>query len=322
MQTFLFILSNNIIPVFLLILLGYYLGRKFKLDITPLIKLNFYVFVPAYILVNLYTTKVPADMLKVVAFGVGMIILNYLAGSIVSRLRRFDASMKSAFTNSVMFYNSGNYGLPVIILVFSNAPYLIGGETPYLDLAVTAQVTIMVLQNVTGNSVGLANAGKANFHWKELVKNILSIPIIYMIPLTVILRLLPFDLTATPVWIPLQYAKNALIAAALLTLGIQISSTKLSLENHNIYLSVVMRLIGSPLIAFALIRLMGFNGILAQALMISSSVPTAVNMALIAIEYKNHPDFTSQVVMLSTLLSAFTVSAVIYAARLLFPVLI
>jgi len=81
-----------------------------------------------------------------------------------------------------------------------------------------------------------------------------------------------------------------------------------------------MRLIGGPILAVILLKLFGAQGILAQALMISSSVPTSVNTALIAVEYNNRPDFASQAVMVSTLLSAITLTAVIYFAGIIFPV--
>jgi hypothetical protein len=38
------------------------------------------------------------------------------------------------------------------------------------------------------------------------------------------------------------------------------------------------------------------------------------------VECKNHPDFAAQVVMITTVLSALTLIAVIYAAQILFPV--
>ena len=84
---------------------------------------------------------------------------------------------------------------------------------------------------------------------------------------------------------------------------------------------MAVRLIGGPIIAFFLIKVFGFTGMTAQALMISSSVPTAVNSALIAVEFDNYPDFASQAVMISTLFSAVSLVIVIYSARLLFPVL-
>jgi malate permease and related proteins len=54
--------------------------------------------------------------------------------------------------------------------------------------------------------------------------------------------------------------------------------------------------------------------------MISSSIPTAVNTALIAVERNNHPDFASMAVMTSTILSSITLVIVVYVSRLIFSI--
>ncbi len=63
---------------------------------------------------------------------------------------------------------------------------------------------------------------------------------------------------------------------------------------------------------FIILKLLGINGIPAQAFMISSSIPTAVNTAIIAIEMDNHPDIASQAVMTATIFSSITQILVIY----------
>ena len=55
-----------------------------------------------------------------------------------------------------------------------------------------------------------------------------------------------------------------------------------------------------------------------QALFIDSAMPTSVNSAVIAQEYNNHPNFAAQIVLFSTMISAITVSIVIYFSRILF----
>ena len=70
-----------------------------------------------------------------------------------------------------------------------------------------------------------------------------------------------------------------------------------------------------------IIHALSMEGIVAQVLFISSGLPTAVNTALIAVEYDNYPDFVSQVVMTSTLLSAVSIVFIIYAARILYPIM-
>ena len=122
-------------------------------------------------------------------------------------------------------------------------------------------------------------------HWKDSVKSILMMPTIYMVPLAFALKALPFRLETMPLWPGLVYIKDGLISFALLTLGVQLSKTKFSFKNSDVYLSSGIRLIGGPLLAFAILKVIGINGIAAQTLMISSAIPTAVNTALIASQF-------------------------------------
>jgi len=102
---------------------------------------------------------------------------------------------------------------------------------------------------------------------------------------------------------------------------VQLAKTRFSFSNIDVYLSCFIRLVIGPLLAITLVFLFLLKGIVAQVAMISSALPTAVNTALIAVEYDNHPDFASQIVMISTLLSAISLAFAIYFARVLFPVL-
>lgn len=319
MEVFLHILGNNIVPIFTLIGLGYVLNKRFELDIFTLSKINFYVYVPIFVFVNLYTTEIDVSLIQAFIFGIVLLLVNMTVSTIIARVRKYDLELTSAFKNSIMFYNSGNIGVPLITLVFSSGPYLINGQTPFLALAVTTQVMILVVQNVTTNTLGFFNAGRAHLTWQESVKKILQMPTIYVIPVALILRSLPIDVTNAPFWPAFQFVRQGLISVALVTLGVQLSRTKFNLKDKETYLAVGMRLLGGPAIAFLLLKLFGFTGIMAQALMISSAVPTSVNSALIAVEYNNAPEFASQAVMMSTLFSAITLTLVIYMARIAFP---
>jgi len=320
MGTFIHIINNNVIPIFLLIFLGYILNKKFNVDINTLTKANFYIFLPVFIFTNIYATKIPLEMIKVFIFAILVLVLNVIIGNLISAKMSYETGKKFAFLNSIMFYNSGNVGVPLITLVFSRAPYIIEGATPYLDLALTTQITVLVVQNITTSTFGFFNAGRATLHWKDSIKKIFSMPVVYAIPSALIFKLVPYDLTNIPIWKGLEYIRNGLISIALITLGVQLSRTKFQFGNKDAYIGAFIRLIGGPIIAFILIKIMGFSGIIAQALMISTSVPTAVNTALIAVEYDNHPDFASQTVLVTTIFSAITLPLIIYLARIVFSV--
>jgi predicted permease len=259
---------------------GYAINRKFDVDIMTLSKLTFYVFVPGYILYNLYVTDLSFDMVKVVFFSMAYMAANYLLADVVAKFRKYDMGMTNAFKNSIMFNNSGNIGISLIILVFTNAPYVINGETPYLEQAVMAQVIVLVFMNITMNTLGFFNAGRATMDVKDSLKQIFTMPSIYAVSLALLLKYFHIDITGTFLWPALETVKGGLVPIALLTLGIQLSKTKLSWGNADVNLGVFTRLVIGPLMAVAFIKIFGFYGVIAQTLLISYAVPTAANTAL------------------------------------------
>ena len=320
MNVILHILSQNILPIFLLIGLGFVLDRKFHFQITTLTKINFYLFVPSFTFVNLYQTDIRFDAVKAFLITILILITNYSLSYVLARIRKYPDSMKYAFQNSIMFYNAGNIGVPLMTLVFSTGIYLVGDQAPWLSLALSIQVMILVVQNVSVNTFGFFNAGRASMSVRQAILNVFKMPTVYIMPLAFLLKLVPYDIRVLPIWPVLNYARNGLVPIALLSLGIQLSKSRFKLDNRDVYLAVFTRLIVGPLLALAYIYLFRLDGLTAQVLFISASVPTAVNSALIAVESDNHPDFATQVVIVATVLSALTMTVVIYLANILFPV--
>lgn len=320
MNIFFFILQHNIAPVFILIALGYIVSRKFDLNIFTMSKLNFYLFVPAFIFVNLYTADLNFGMLKVVLYCILYLIVCDLLARLISRIRKYDIGMTNAFKNSIMFNNTGNIGLSLITLVFSSGPYVVNGKTPYLDQAVVTLIAILVFMNITINTIGLYCAGRATMDIRKSLSKIFMMPSIYVIPVTLILKNIDFDMKSTFIWPALVYLKDGLVPIALLTLGVQLSKTKIDFRNINVHISVFTRLIVGPLLAIIFIWLFRFTGAIAQTVLIAYSVPTAVNTALISVECDNNQEFATQAVVVSTVFSAITLTLVIYMARIIFPV--
>lgn len=312
------IFINNILPIFLLILLGFYIGRKFDIDLQTLSKLNFIVFVPSFTFTNLYSADLDLSAFLAFVAAAIMLAINLTAGKLFAKPLGLTNSQTKAFQNSVAFYNSGNIGIPLITLVFSTGQYLVGGQTPWLATAMATQIMVLVVQNATTNTLGFYNAWSAKVTWKEALRKVVSMPTIYGVILAFIFRQLPFRIEGTPVWAALRYISNGLVPLALLTLGVQLSRSKLKFNLRAAYVAVFLRLLGGPVLAFLLIKLLRIEGITAQALMISSGVPTAVNTALIAADADNHPDYAAQVVLMTTILCSVTLILTIFMANQLF----
>jgi predicted permease len=247
-------------------------------------------------------------------------IVTDLLSRVIAKVRKYDVGLTNAFKNSIIFNNSGNIGVSLVTLIFGSAPYIINGQKPYLTQALAVQIIILMFVNLTLNTVGFYNAGSANMKLKDSLKKIFSMPSIYAIPAAFLLKLVKYDMTATPLWPALVYVKDGLVPMSLITLGVQLSKTKFDFRDINVHTAVFIRLIVGPVLAFLFIHLFGFTGVTAQTVFIAYSVPTAVNTALIAVEFNNNPDFASQVVVVSTVFSAVTLTLAVFMARILFPV--
>jgi predicted permease len=307
------VFTDNILPVFFLIMLGFLLGKKIKLDPSVLTSLNFYIIIPSFMFVMLTETDLPDNVAFILVAATIMLVINALLGMLISKARSFDNVMSRSFASSLMFYNSGNIGIPLITLVFSDHQ-----NKSALGIALAVQISVLLVQNISINTVGFILANHRSGSLKESIVKVFKMPIIYSIALALCLKYFSFDPQSLSIWPALVYAKDAMVAIALLTLGIQLASTSIKSLRADVFLSSALRLVGGPIAALIIIWFMRFDGIVAQAFLISSSVPTAVNTALIAIECKTNPEFASQTVMVSTVISAITLSGVIFLSQILY----
>lgn len=296
------ILLHNIIPLCIMIGLGAGLYRRFQLDIKTFSKLIFYLFTPVMIFKMLYETEMSASiLLQIIVFVVFFLLLLYAISDGVVRLRGLNGGMRSAMRNSVLFYNSANYAIPLNQLVFAGNPF-----------TMSVQLIVMVFQSVLPHTYGIyaVNAHKSTF--KETMRTILSMPVIYAVPLAVLFKEFHIPIPQ-PIYEPITYISNGYTALALLTLGVQLGQMKWQPERlKDVLWSNGLRLCVAPLIGFGVVWTMGLHGLMAQALVLSCAVPTSLASVLLAVEFDNEPDFASQAVFSSTVLSIVTVTIVIY----------
>lgn len=297
---FLQILFGNVIPIALLISTGIILQRAFGLDIRTLSKMNFYLFSPAIIFKMLFEAELPYSiMLQVLVFFFVFIIILYGVSELVVRLRRYQGGMPSAFRNSVIFYNSGNYGLSLNQLVFGGNPF-----------TMSVQIIIMTMQAILPSTYGIYSVNAHRMTWKESFRTIATMPVLYAIPAAFLAKGLGVVIPE-PIYMPIEYLAMAFLPVALFTLGVQLGSMKWTIK-ADVLLSCMLRLCVAPAIGALIVWAMGIRGEMAAVLILSCAVPTSVNNMLIAVEFDNEPEFTSQTVLASTALSMITITIVIY----------
>ena len=66
---------------------------------------------------------------------------------------------------------------------------------------------------------------------------------------------------------------------------------------------------------FGLLYVSQTGGLMGQVLFVGAAVPAAVNTVVLAVEFDNRPSLAAHIVLVTTLLSALTVSVALYVAR-------
>ena len=286
--------------------LGFIVQKKLGFEIRTLTRLNFWVFVPAFLFVRVLESKLSThDIALVVAhFCILGGVLWFLTWQ-TARLLGADKGLQRAMTSSVIFYNAGNYGIPAAQLAFG-APGL------------AIQAIVMMLQNTTNFTLGLGlHAGaKVGAKRRDTLRAIWKLPMLQTLFLAIVWRATGWPIPL-PINTSLHYLSNGLVPIALVTLGAQMATLRSFKLNAPIVVTLVLRLVVAPILAFGLARLMNISVALTQSLVVAASFPVAVNSALLAIEYDNEPEYSSAVVFYSTLLSVVTVSLTILLVRLL-----
>ncbi|WP_024871278.1 AEC family transporter [Tolumonas lignilytica] len=305
MQTVSFLFFNIILPIFIPIGAGYLLQRQFPLNVSTLTKIQFYIFIPALLFTTIYQTELNSALLRdLVLANLVLFVLLWGACLVCTRLLKLDSSKRSAFINSVCFYNSGNYCIPLVQLMYHTA------------FAFSIQIVVMLIQQLLTNTIGVMNASSSDRSWKKALLENFRMPMTYAVLIAVLCRWLSVEVPK-PLWTSLDLMAQGLVPTALITLGAQLASTRLYVRNFKVLVSNGMRLLVGPLIATLVCLVWGISGVMAQVMVICAAAPSAVNTVLLAIEYKSDPDFASQTVFLSTLLSAVTMPIVIALVRFL-----
>ncbi|MCD8785689.1 AEC family transporter [Staphylococcus gallinarum] len=304
---FLFIILEVLVPILLLILLGVVLQIKFEFDLRQFSALITYCLMPASVFVNILNVNIKADvLLQIIYYVVLYSIILIIFSHIICKFLKLNPGQDAALKNSISLMNSGNYGLPVSNLIFSHNP-----------IGVSIQVFILIFQNLLTYTYGIYNILSTTKTFKEIIISFLRLPVFHALILGIIFNYFKLSLPK-PILLPLNHLADAFIAIALIVLGAQLAKIKINFFQRVITWSLVGRLIVGPALSLALIYLLHIDGIVAQSLFIASSFPTSRNTSTIAMEYQVEPELHAQIVLFSTLLSAITVTTVVYLSYILF----
>ncbi|MBD2233569.1 AEC family transporter [Phormidium tenue] len=293
------VLISAMLPVALVALVGFGVGRSFELDMQTLTRLNIYALLPALVLTSLAETTLAmgSAIAIVTSFLLNTVVLYLLAVGLSRRLD-FSADEQKSLIAIVMFSNVGNLGLPFILFALGEAGleravvYLVGSSV------MIATVFPIVLQQA-GLKAGLNVTLRLPVFWAALAG---------------------IGLQATQEAFPLPLERGmallgeGAIPVALLTLGVQLARTELVFGRYEV-IGAVLRLVVAPLLAYGIGTALGLQGLDRQVLVLQAAMPVAVNSLIWVTELGGDRTRVARTIVLSTLLSVFTLPVVLWLSN-------
>jgi hypothetical protein len=297
------ILAHDILPIFIVMGLGFAFDRRFKPDVYSLTRITFYVFSPCLVFSSLVQSELAgAEMLQIAAFTVGVSLIMGLLGLAASRLLRLDAHATAGLVLVCMFVNAGNYGLGVNLRAFNEEA---------LARAVVYFTTSTLLVYTLGVWVAAGSDGSG---WRTALRRMLAVPPMYAALAAILVRVLAIDMTQPalePLLAGIDLAGRAAIPLMLAILGMQLSRTSVTAHLRPSATATGLRLVVAPVIAWGAAAVIGLSGVTRQASILEASMPAAVINIILATEYHAAPELVTNAVILSTLCSPITLSVII-----------
>ncbi len=289
-------LFEVLFPVFFVVGIGYYLGKKNKkIDTTFITNFAANIGTPAMVIFAITSTGISFETFRNYFWYYFLAIFLF---SIVGVITLYLIRTKDIIRElpPLILPNTGNMGLPICMFAYGSQ-----------GLGVSASITsIIILFHFT---LGVFLASRT-FNLSVILKN----PPFYAIIFSALILYnnveLPTFIINTTEW--LMYATIFLI---LMSLGIALTRLKVFSLNKAIISSITRMFIG-PIIGFSLIYFFDLSGFAAGVLLIQCSMPSAVLNYLVASIYssKKIVDSVASTIVVSTLFSFITLPIVVYIA--------
>ncbi|MDC0662818.1 AEC family transporter [Marinobacter sp. SS21] len=269
----------TLLPVFLIASCGALYGRFRSPDIQGLNTLNMELFVPLLVFGVLADQQAPLQDYAWLALAAVVVVLG--SGLLlwpVARLLKLDLK---TFLPPMMFNNSGNMGIPVIVFAFGEA-------------ALPAAVVLFVVEMLLHFTVGLH---MLNPH--APLRHLLRIPVVLATIAGLVLNLSGL---ALPAWLleSINMLGGVCIPLMLFTLGVRMLEVDFSDWKLGLLGAIACPASGL-ILAWPLVVALDLPGLQLAALWVFAALPPAVLNYMVAEQYRQEPHRVASLVLIGNL---------------------
>jgi len=286
-------LANILVPIVLIALIGFTLERtSVEVDTKTLGTIVLLVATPSLIFHTLISMDVNVATLGRMA-GAALIAMT-ISGVLGFAVLMITGASKQAYLPSLIFPNSGNMGLALVLLAF-------GDEG--LKLGISYFFMVSTLQHSVGFSIA---AGTLNL--RRLARQ----PLLYAVAMVMIVTL--FGLKVPQIIMSTTQMLGAMmIPAMLILLGASLASFKVANIKPALGIGIARLTLGL-ISGVAVIWLLDLQGVAAGTVFLLATMPTAIVNHIYAQQYSPHGVAVSGAIAVSTFLTLLCLPALIWIA--------
>lgn len=323
MKDLLFVI-NAILPIILMILVGYFLKRIKLLEEDVAKKLNtlvFRVFLPIMLFLNVYKIQSFSEIDFVfVWYAVGITVLLFLIGIPIMGLLFKDNRQRSVMLQGIFRANYALVGIPL-------AESLFGSEGSIMAALLSAFI-VPIFNILAVICLTIYSAGDKKPSIAGVFKGIAKNPLIQGIfcgfialGLRAILVELGVEFRLTdmaPIYKTLQNLSSIATPLSLLVLGARFELSAIPYLKKHIIIAVINRVVIVPLVGISLaLALNRFTGAQFASFIACFCTPVAVSSVPMSQEMGADADLMGQIVVWTTVFSAFSIFIASYVLRVL-----
>ncbi len=293
-------LIEVLFPVFFIVGIGYFLGKKNpNFDTTFITNYSGNFGAPALFIFAITSSGVTYSVFSEYFIYAVIALTSFALTGVI-----FLFFLKKDISRELPPYflpNTGNMGIPICLFAYGT-----------LGMGVAAAISSLVI--LLHFTINIFLASK-----KFDIKIILKSPPTYAVIVAV--YFLYFDLEMPKVVInTVMLLGYAMIVLILMSLGVSLTQLKVFSLKDSI-ISSIGRVIIGPIIGFLIIKMFNLSGFAAGVLLIQSAMPSAILTYLVAEMYspKKVVDSISSMIVVSTLMSLITVPVIVYISLKYFP---
>jgi len=269
------------------------------------------IFLPALCIKTLYTSSIDIETILIPATAIvttlSTLAIAVMVYTLLGRIMHLSPQEKGVLVISAAFGNVTYLGLPVLTGLYGPgaAKYAL-----FYDLLATTPVLWLA-----GASLASRYGENRKMNLRESVMAIISLPPIWGIACGIVLKLAGIPLPAFFLK-ALDMLGSLVVPLMIFSIGLALTLPRVS-HAYAIIPAVIIKMALSPFISFATAQSLGLQGQALSSTLLEGAMPTMVLSLLIAARFKLDIALSAFIIVVTTVLSFFTLPIAVHITGLL-----